>query len=533
MKESAKNIIDEDSIEQEHSAVWKNRVLIYSSFVVTVVLALVMLCAQPSLEHFFVDNSPNSWAGWDEKTALELELVRKQLTAANGQMNSTGPQTISQSDAPSREAEDHLVQRLERNDAIDAFMGVTSLVFALIFASTYTDAQNRLNEIRNSLAQEAGGVHLAMLLVRTLEDTDPSDTYKTRVLLLFASYIEQLAGEIKWQQGSQRKPDRPTPSNVETLYAAIPFLAAIGSDGDGDEMDRVLVQRTVDTLNAACQARQIRVSQERRNISPYVYAFLGQMAMMTYFSSLFLHTGSYALNNAVCIATLLSMATSMMILSDLDKPYNGFVTVDTNIFSAIRNDVSLVLHEDNEREYDEAMATFPNVIQQDSSSQERMEIGHEKDEEEFGHFPPASPQMMAAMLSSPAQKSNNMLTASFRGIDSNYHLRQAVRRMSDGILAYRSDSFKADLLDNGRVESVAAKTSPTPGADGVSSVTLAADCRPGTPLLLPANPALCRPQSRGNVLAVHGASGSTAAKYAVESKVAVEPQSAESEPLAL
>jgi hypothetical protein len=34
-------------------------------------------------------------------------------------------------------------------------------------------------------------------------------------------------------------------------------------------MDRVLVQRTVDVLKDATQARQIRVSQEKRNISPW------------------------------------------------------------------------------------------------------------------------------------------------------------------------------------------------------------------------------------------------------------------------
>ena len=45
---------------------------------------------------------------------------------------------------------------------------------------------------------------------------------------------------------------------VETLYAAIPFLAKISDDGDGDEMDRVLVQRTVDMLNKVSEARNVR-----------------------------------------------------------------------------------------------------------------------------------------------------------------------------------------------------------------------------------------------------------------------------------
>ena len=46
-------------------------------------------------------------------------------------------------------------------------------------------------------------------------------------------------------------------------------------------MDHILVQRTVDALKDASQARQIRISQEKRNISPWVYLFLWQMALVS------------------------------------------------------------------------------------------------------------------------------------------------------------------------------------------------------------------------------------------------------------
>eukprot|EP01047_Picozoa_sp_COSAG01_P089072 COSAG01_NODE_21270_length_910_cov_1.574599_1_plen_91_part_10 len=47
-------------------------------------------------------------------------------------------------------------------------------------------------------------------------------------------------------------------SSIETVFAAVPFLAKIADDGDGDEMDRVLVQRTIDMLNKVSEARNIR-----------------------------------------------------------------------------------------------------------------------------------------------------------------------------------------------------------------------------------------------------------------------------------
>jgi len=240
-------------------------------------------------------------------------------------------------------AEQMYQQHFELNEPMGGFISVTGLVFALVFASNYTDAQCRLNEIRNSLAVEAGGVHTAMLLVRTLDEDDPSGAFKSRVLLLLASYIEHLAEEITWAQTGQG--EEPPPSNVEILYATIPFLSEIGSDGDGDDMDRVLVQRTVDALNASSEARQIRVSQEKRNISPYVYCFLWQMAFVTYLGVIFLQAGSQMMNTCVALLTITSVTTSMLILADLEKPYDGLVRVETDIFNTIRRDISVVLHD--------------------------------------------------------------------------------------------------------------------------------------------------------------------------------------------
>ncbi len=234
-------------------------------------------------------------------------------------------------------------QHFELNEPMGGFISVTGLVFALVFASNYTDAQCRLNEIRNSLAVEAGGVHTAMLLVRTLDEDDPRGAFKSRVLLLLASYIEHLAEEILWAQTGRGA--EPPPSNVEILYATIPFLSEIGSDGDGDDMDRVLVQRTVDALNASSEARQIRVSQEKRNISPIVYCFLWQMAFVTYLGVIFLQVGSHLMNTCVALLTITSVTTSMLILADLEKPYDGLVRVETDIFNTIRRDISVVLHD--------------------------------------------------------------------------------------------------------------------------------------------------------------------------------------------
>ena len=77
---------------------------------------------------------------------------------------------------------------------------------------------------------------------------------KTRVLLLLASYIEHLAEEIAWEQNGVG--EQPVPSNVEVLYATIPFLAEIGSDGKIVLARAPLPDRTTGRLIATVRRRR-------------------------------------------------------------------------------------------------------------------------------------------------------------------------------------------------------------------------------------------------------------------------------------
>lgn len=171
------------------------------------------------------------------------------------------------------------MQHYVLNEPLGAFIGVVSIIFALVYTSVYNDATERQSHIRNALAQEAGGVHTAMLLVRTLDADD--DVNKTRALLLFSSYIENLATEIFFK--SKRANGSVLISSIEALYAAVPFLSEIASDGEGDEMDRVLIQRVVDSLNRVTEARHQRESAERGSVSLVTFVFLIMLALFTFF----------------------------------------------------------------------------------------------------------------------------------------------------------------------------------------------------------------------------------------------------------
>jgi hypothetical protein len=108
-----------------------------------------MLYFRGAITDFFFYADPNVWGteysnGRVVVAAPGTALVDHNVTAAPPD-NTVGAATSQQ-----RQFEQHF----ELNDPVAAFVSVTGLVFALVFASNYTDAQCRLNEIRNSLAVE-------------------------------------------------------------------------------------------------------------------------------------------------------------------------------------------------------------------------------------------------------------------------------------------------------------------------------------------------------------------------------------------
>lgn len=245
-----------------------------------------------------------------------------------------------------------LLQRFEVNEPVGAFLGVTALVYALIFAAAYSEAHSRLDEIRTSLTLEASGVHTAMLLARSLDAGNAA--HQTRVLLLFAAYIEQLSDEIAAgctgvleESGGSSSPSVPSSSgcssSIETLYAAIPYLSKICNDGENDEMDRVLVQRTIDMINKVSEARSIRETATHNSVSWITLLFLLEMGIITFFGVMMLQNGSELLNVVLPLLTFIALLSSVLFLADLALPFAGIVQVDTSIFDRIRQSISEVL----------------------------------------------------------------------------------------------------------------------------------------------------------------------------------------------
>jgi len=188
--------------------------------------------------------------------------------------------------------------------------------------------------------------------------------------------------------------DNQIESNIETLYAAVPFLARIGSDGEGDEMDQVLIQRCVDSLNRVCEARHIRTAGEEQQIETSVIVLLWFLAFSIGFTATFMQCGNLKLQRAMITLVIVGLMFSMIVLVDVWQPWCGFIQVDTSIFDKVRYDISLVLID----EQSDAAAMMAD------GSSTNINIDHEK---ELKRAQKRRSSIIA--LCSPHEESNQMV----------------------------------------------------------------------------------------------------------------------------
>jgi hypothetical protein len=235
------------------------------------------------------------------------------------------------------------------NGPVCGILGVASLTYALIFASAYSEAQARLDEIRMNLVQEANGVHTAMLLVRAIHTTN--EAHKVRTLLLFASYIFQLGDDIghdgEWLISDDASDTNAESSSIETLFATVPFLSLMCADCHMDAVHRdtarTLVEQTVEMLKKVSEARSFRETATHDDLSWITSLFLLEMGWIVLMCVCILHTGYAALDLTLQLLTLGSLVTSLLLLADLARPFDGIMQVDVSIFGRIRKSISASL----------------------------------------------------------------------------------------------------------------------------------------------------------------------------------------------
>lgn len=169
---------------------------------------------------------------------------------------------------------------------------------------------------------------------------------------------------------------------LESLYSVIPILAEICQDGTpeagskNDAIDRLLLERNLDIINQVVQARQARVTSEKRRISKWVWALLLLLALSSLGGVILIQGGSSVVNSLFCVVTVVVMTSAFMVLADMEQPFGGFVQIDVSSFHIIRKDIRVVLraaHLDQLQQAQEEGQTLSTAQEEILKDHKRME----------------------------------------------------------------------------------------------------------------------------------------------------------------
>ena len=277
------------------------------------------------------------------------------LAAAAPELILTPSPTCGMSATPGANPSQPSLPSAEVNEPVGAFLGVPPRVRP--YSSRLRRGAEQLTRSEQPVI-EAGGIHAAMLssvslplhvlslslplslslsplpppslpgLCRAVLGTLDADNSLHKTRALASTYISQLSGEIEREQGGLSTESGEDRTSIETLYAAIPFLAKITDDGDGDEMDRV-VQRTID-MEQGLGARAIRRPPCRTSTA----GSLTPSCSRWVFGRSLASCSRPALPRWTppCPPSPARAAKPVVFLIDLSMPFHGFVQVDVQHF---------------------------------------------------------------------------------------------------------------------------------------------------------------------------------------------------------
>jgi len=220
------------------------------------------------------------------------------------------------------------------NSAVQGYLSVAGLLYALIIAFLYGDVQQRLVEVRTALGNEVSSMKHIYLLVKALKNG--SDQLKSDVLSCIMSYINSVEETIANPGGDKHEKD------LDEIYAIIPVIITMFEnevDQEQISVDHAILETILDAMLEISEARYQRQSLLNSSIQPLVWTLLSILSAMMFFGVLFLETGSKEMNNVFCLVAVLSITMSNFVLSDIDEPFLGFMYVKLTSLISLKKDI--------------------------------------------------------------------------------------------------------------------------------------------------------------------------------------------------
>jgi hypothetical protein len=213
----------------------------------------------------------------------------------------------------------YVPKRVVNAEVINSVVTVIGFLFALSFGFSLQISAERFYRIQNAVYAEGSSLSNMLDLFRNLDAKDPST--KNILYQALGTYTSQMRDEIMddIEVGG---------SNGYDLYGIFKKIGAISLDGEGDEIDRIILAKILDELRDVSRYRLERVSALRSKIPLNLWIALQIFGLLTFSLVLLLDSGSKLLNVWLCEITAFSVCLFNWVLADYNSPFQGFIRVD-------------------------------------------------------------------------------------------------------------------------------------------------------------------------------------------------------------
>ncbi|WP_186400615.1 DUF4239 domain-containing protein [Stappia sp. P2PMeth1] len=206
---------------------------------------------------------------------------------------------------------------------ISAFIQIVSTLYAICIAFTLWKATNDYDLLKTFLRDEASKVASIISLMRYFENVDEKDTIES---------MEKIKDYLAQYVSMARRGDVGDIGGLDGINECVYLVEKLSSP---QENDKVALEKVISGLSELVMIRSRRISLSSNRIPKFLIFILGALSVASI--SLFFVFDSRELNVSHFVIPVLAFmyAFLMVMLFDLDNPFEGYWSVKTKAFEEV------------------------------------------------------------------------------------------------------------------------------------------------------------------------------------------------------
>ena len=229
------------------------------------------------------------------------------------------------------------------NDAIGTFLTPASLIYGLLYSTTYEWCLEKLNKMSSLLMREMNCCDQLCMYVINLNVHSKS---KIKVLkqifavgLSLQDQMRDVPTKTQLQEYSQRiwlilpsisdmLRDGTGDAPRSSLKKTSSYGSLCESSGTIDHLNALFTEKVVDIVSTLSETVSERVTLQRTHVNIFKWVFMYLLSFSSFLGVLLIDSGSTSLQTFLCLVTVVGIGLLSFAISDLDSPFHGRFNVN-------------------------------------------------------------------------------------------------------------------------------------------------------------------------------------------------------------